>query len=292
MCSLKLLYEYIGQHNTNQEATLGEIGRFKSFSQKPLNNGTIALWKLQKLLGFHQLKVEAELRRRRNKFQVMSSEGGSGKSENFGCFGVGQAWSTKQVSHRGIRKPFLMPQGVGRRVGAQAVFWPQKKEATWGVLPSDFQTRVDLSHSFAMKKVLVLGGGGREHAIAWKLAQSASVEKIFVSPGSGGTAIMKVPNKASDFVQNVKLASNDAIVQFCKAENICMSLMASPKLPSLFNALLKLNIHFSSPFNSIYRYGFGWTRGLSCCWYYRYVFYHQISVWTMKCLSRDVSCGD
>ena len=37
-------------------------------------------------------------------------------------------------------------------------------------------------------KVLVIGGGGREHALAWKIAQSNKVQKVFVAPGNGGTA--------------------------------------------------------------------------------------------------------
>ena len=37
-------------------------------------------------------------------------------------------------------------------------------------------------------KVLVIGGGGREHALVWKLAQSARVSKIFSAPGNGGIA--------------------------------------------------------------------------------------------------------
>ncbi|HEU5398212.1 MAG TPA: phosphoribosylamine--glycine ligase, partial [Gammaproteobacteria bacterium] len=37
-------------------------------------------------------------------------------------------------------------------------------------------------------KVLVIGGGGREHALAWKLAQSERVEKVYVAPGNAGTA--------------------------------------------------------------------------------------------------------
>ena len=38
-------------------------------------------------------------------------------------------------------------------------------------------------------KVLVIGGGGREHALAWKLKQSPRVEQVFVAPGNGGTAL-------------------------------------------------------------------------------------------------------
>ena len=36
-------------------------------------------------------------------------------------------------------------------------------------------------------KVLLLGSGGREHALAWKIAQSAKVEKLFIAPGNAGT---------------------------------------------------------------------------------------------------------
>ncbi|MEC8916311.1 MAG: phosphoribosylamine--glycine ligase N-terminal domain-containing protein, partial [Pseudomonadota bacterium] len=37
-------------------------------------------------------------------------------------------------------------------------------------------------------KVLIIGGGGREHALAWKAAQSPQVETVFVAPGNAGTA--------------------------------------------------------------------------------------------------------
>ena len=44
-------------------------------------------------------------------------------------------------------------------------------------------------HSLTMAhRILVLGSGGREHALAWKLAQSPAVDRTFVCPGNGGTA--------------------------------------------------------------------------------------------------------
>jgi len=39
-----------------------------------------------------------------------------------------------------------------------------------------------------MLKVLVIGGGGREHALAWKASQSGLVDQVYVAPGNAGTA--------------------------------------------------------------------------------------------------------
>lgn len=49
-------------------------------------------------------------------------------------------------------------------------------------------------------KVLVVGNGGREHALAWKIAQSPRVEQVFVAPGNAGTAMdaINVPIAVSD----------------------------------------------------------------------------------------------
>ena len=49
--------------------------------------------------------------------------------------------------------------------------------------------------------VLVIGGGGREHALAWKIAQSPRVAKVFVAPGNAGTA--REPGLTNVAVSNI-----------------------------------------------------------------------------------------
>ncbi len=51
-------------------------------------------------------------------------------------------------------------------------------------------------------KLLLLGSGGREHALAWKIAQSQKIEKLYIAPGNAGTASVgeNVPLKADDFI--------------------------------------------------------------------------------------------
>ena len=60
-------------------------------------------------------------------------------------------------------------------------------------------------------KLLLLGSGGREHALAWKIAQSPKIEKLYIAPGNAGTASVgeNVPLKADDFagIKNFVLAN-------------------------------------------------------------------------------------
>jgi phosphoribosylamine---glycine ligase len=72
-------------------------------------------------------------------------------------------------------------------------------------------------------KLLVIGAGGREHAIAWKLAQGARVQKVYAAPGNGGTA--REPG-----VENVALAGNDELVAFAKQESIHLTVVG-PEAP-------------------------------------------------------------
>jgi phosphoribosylamine--glycine ligase len=62
-------------------------------------------------------------------------------------------------------------------------------------------------------KVLVIGKGGREHALVWKLAQSARVEQVYCAPGNAGTALdgENVPIEATDFDRLLRFAKKEAI---------------------------------------------------------------------------------
>ena len=57
--------------------------------------------------------------------------------------------------------------------------------------------------------VLVVGSGGREHALAWKLAQSERVQRVYVAPGNGGTA-------ADRRLVNVAITDPEALAQFAR----------------------------------------------------------------------------
>ena len=74
-------------------------------------------------------------------------------------------------------------------------------------------------------KVLVIGGGGREHALAWKAAQSAHVTQVFVAPGNAGTAL-----EAN--LTNVAIAADDvpALTAFAKSEGIALTIVG-PEAP-------------------------------------------------------------
>jgi phosphoribosylamine--glycine ligase len=72
-------------------------------------------------------------------------------------------------------------------------------------------------------KLLVIGSGGREHAIAWRLAQSPRIQKVFVAPGNGGTA-----REAG--LENVAISAIDKLAEFALAENIHLTVVG-PEAP-------------------------------------------------------------
>ncbi|MGH8735204.1 MAG: phosphoribosylamine--glycine ligase, partial [Burkholderiales bacterium] len=72
-------------------------------------------------------------------------------------------------------------------------------------------------------KLLVIGSGGREHALAWKLAQSPRVQKVFVAPGNGGTA-------TENGVENVALTGIPELIAFSKKQRIQVTIVG-PEAP-------------------------------------------------------------
>ena len=72
-------------------------------------------------------------------------------------------------------------------------------------------------------KVLVIGGGGREHALAWRLAQSPRLQTVYVAPGNGGTALDPV-------LKNVPITKLDELADFAAAEKIALTVVG-PEAP-------------------------------------------------------------
>ena len=72
-------------------------------------------------------------------------------------------------------------------------------------------------------KVLVIGGGGREHALAWKLSASPKVQQVFVAPGNGGTAL-------DHALKNVPLTDIVALREWALAEKIALTVVG-PEQP-------------------------------------------------------------
>lgn len=72
-------------------------------------------------------------------------------------------------------------------------------------------------------KILVIGSGGREHALAWRLAQAPKVQKVFVAPGNAGTAL-------ENGVENVAISSIDELLAFAQREHIYLTVVG-PEAP-------------------------------------------------------------
>ena len=71
--------------------------------------------------------------------------------------------------------------------------------------------------------LLVIGSGGREHAIAWRLVQSARVARVYVAPGNAGTS-------REDGLFNVDVSSVEDLVEFAKRESIALTVVG-PEAP-------------------------------------------------------------
>ena len=91
-------------------------------------------------------------------------------------------------------------------------------------------------------KILVIGSGGREHALAWKLAQSPRVFKVFVAPGNAGSA-------GEDGVTNVPLTTFPELVEFAKTEAINLTVVGpeAPLAAGVVDAFQAANLRIFGP---------------------------------------------
>jgi phosphoribosylamine--glycine ligase len=72
-------------------------------------------------------------------------------------------------------------------------------------------------------KALIIGGGGREHAIAWKISQSPLVKKVFIAPGNGGT-------ENDQKITNINILEIKLLIEFAKKEKIDLTIIG-PEIP-------------------------------------------------------------
>jgi len=73
-------------------------------------------------------------------------------------------------------------------------------------------------------RILLIGSGGREHAIAWKLSRSPRLTKLFCAPGNAGTA------QVAENVPDLDSSNHDDVASFCEREEIAM-LVVGPEIP-------------------------------------------------------------
>lgn len=95
------------------------------------------------------------------------------------------------------------------------------------------------------KQILVIGSGGREHAICWKLAQSPKIERVYALPGSDRIGKeQKVENVAGIDVKN-----HNAIVTWCQSNNVDLVVVGpeDPLAAGIADTLLKHNIKCFGP---------------------------------------------
>jgi len=93
-------------------------------------------------------------------------------------------------------------------------------------------------------KVMVVGGGGREHALAWTIAHSPRVDRVFVAPGNAGTAL-------EEKIENVDIAEGDVpgIVRFAKQNQIALAVIGpeGPLAAGVVDALGEARIRAFGP---------------------------------------------
>lgn len=95
-----------------------------------------------------------------------------------------------------------------------------------------------------MKKILVVGSGGREHALAWKLIQSPSTELVYVAPGNAGSY-------AEEGIRNIDISSDDigGLLNFAKTNNIDLTVIGpeAPLVAGIVDTFLAHNLAVLGP---------------------------------------------
>lgn len=91
-------------------------------------------------------------------------------------------------------------------------------------------------------KLLVIGAGGREHALAWKLAQSAKVQIVYVAPGNAGVAM-------ESKLKNLDLSSHADLICFCQKEAISFTIVGpeAPLAAGIVDAFTAANLKIFGP---------------------------------------------
>jgi phosphoribosylamine---glycine ligase len=102
--------------------------------------------------------------------------------------------------------------------------------------------RTSISEKDDSVKLLVIGSGGREHALAWKLAASPRVQKVFVAPGNGGTA-------SEPGVENVALTAVPELVEFAKRAGVQLTVVGpeAPLASGVVDAFRAANLMIFGP---------------------------------------------
>jgi phosphoribosylamine--glycine ligase len=91
-------------------------------------------------------------------------------------------------------------------------------------------------------KLLVIGSGGREHALAWRLSQGARIQKVYVAPGNAGTAL-------ENNLENVALDNIDDLVAFAQREKIYLTVVGpeAPLAAGVVDAFRKAGLKIFGP---------------------------------------------
>jgi phosphoribosylamine--glycine ligase len=93
-------------------------------------------------------------------------------------------------------------------------------------------------------KILIIGSGGREHALAWKAKQSRGVEKVYVAPGNAGTAL-----EPGVFNIDIKADAIDELVKFAREEGIDLTIIGpeAPLVEGIVDAFKRANLKCFGP---------------------------------------------